>query len=133
MPVNDPIADMLTVVRNGVMAKKQTVEIKRSNVNLGILEILKREEFISNYKAIDDKKQGIIKVYLKYEQESESPAIKGLKKISKTGRRVYLKTSDIKSVYGGIGIAIISTSQGIMTDKEAKEKKLGGEPLCQVW
>jgi len=132
MPVTDPISDMLTVIRNGAMAHKDNVIVKRSKLNERILEILKKEGFIENHKSVDDKKQGIIKVYLKYTKDSAS-TLTGLKKISKPGLRVYTKNKNIKDVYGGIGVAIISTPMGVMTDKEAKEKKLGGEILCHIW
>ncbi|MFH1594446.1 MAG: 30S ribosomal protein S8 [Candidatus Omnitrophota bacterium] len=132
MSVTDTIADMLTIIRNGVMARKATLEVKRSKANESILAIFKDEGFISNYKAIDDKRQGIIKVYLKYEKD-KTPFIVGIKKISKPGRRMYIKNKEIKSVYGGIGVALISTSEGIMTGEKAKEKKLGGEILCNIW
>ena len=131
MPVTDPIADMITVIRNGVRAKKDTVEVKRSKVTESILTILKNEEYISNFKSIDDNKQGIVKVYLKYDKDT--PAIADVKRISRPGRRTYVKSDEIKSVLGGIGMALISTSHGIMTDKDAKEKNLGGEFLCEVW
>lgn len=132
MPATDPIADMLTVIRNGNMAHKEDVLVKRSRINESILGVLKQEGFISNYKTIDDKKQGMLKIYLKYGKDNES-ALTGLKKISKPGRRVYLRTTEFKDVYGGIGVALISTPQGIMTDKEAKEKNLGGEVICHAW
>jgi len=132
MPITDPIADMLTVLRNGVMVHAKEVLVKRSKVNESILEILKKENFITTYKTVEDKKQGLLKTYLKYGKGNEA-ILTGLKKISKPGRRVYVKTKEIKEVYGGIGVALISTSQGIMTDKEAKEKRLGGEIICQVW
>ncbi|MFC1576175.1 30S ribosomal protein S8 [Candidatus Omnitrophota bacterium] len=132
MSVTDPIADMLTVLRNGVMAHKEAVLVKRSKLSENILAILKNEGFISNHKSVEDKRQGLIKVYLKYDEKSDS-CLKGLAKISKPGLKVYVKNKDIKSVYGGIGVALISTSQGVMTEKEAKEKKLGGEVLCHIW
>ena len=132
MAVTDPIADMLTVVKNGFMARKDAVFVKRSLLHEKMLEILKREGFIANHKTVEDKKQGMIKVYLKYEKNN-TPYLTGLKKISKPGRRVYVKSKEIKMVYGGIGVAIISTSEGLMTDSEAREKKLGGELLCHVW
>ena len=132
MPVTDPIADMLTVLRNGVMSSKEAVEVKRSKMNENILNILKKEGFISNFKAVEDDKQGIIKIYLKYSGE-KNPAIKGVKRISKPGLRIYTSTEKIKPVYGGIGSVLISTSQGVMTGKEAKEKNLGGEILCEIW
>ena len=132
MSVTDPIADMLTVLRNGNMVHKESVEVKRSNLSESILKVLKRENFISNYKAIDDKRQGLLKIYLKYGKDA-TRALSGLKKISKPGRRVYVKNKDIRSVYGEIGIALISTSRGVMTDTEARGKKLGGEVLCHIW
>ena len=132
MPVTDPIADMLTVIRNGVMAHKETVEVKRSRLIENILAALKREGFVSNYKAMEDSKQGSVKIYLKY-GPAATPSIAGLRKVSRPGRRVYVKEKDIRAVYGGLGIALISTSKGVLTDKEAKEKKLGGEILCEVW
>ncbi|MBL7156878.1 MAG: 30S ribosomal protein S8 [Candidatus Omnitrophica bacterium] len=132
MSVTDPIADMLAILKTGIMAHKQTVIAKRSRLSESILEILKKEGFIANHKTIDDKRQGLIKVYLKYEKDN-SPALTDLKRISKSGRKVYIKSKEIKSVYGGIGIALISTPEGVMTDREAKEKNLGGEILCHVW
>lgn len=132
MPVTDPIADMLAILKTGVTAHKETVDIKRSNLSEAVMEILKREGYISNFKGIDDKKQGMIKVYLKYAKD-KTPAITDLKRISKPGLRVYVKNKEIKSVYGGIGTALISTPEGIMTGKEAKEKNLGGEILCHLW
>ena len=132
MSVTDPVADMLTIVRNGCMARMEAVEVKRSKLTENILNVLKREGFISNLKPIGDKKQGLLKVYLKYGKE-KAPAISGLKKISKPGCRVYVKAKDIKSVYSGIGIAVISTAQGVVTDNEAKEKNIGGEVVCHAW
>jgi small subunit ribosomal protein S8 len=131
MPVTDPIADMLVIIKNGVRAKKDSVMVKSSNVHLNILEILKREGFVSNYKKINDNKQGTIKVYLRYDKETSY--ITDLRRVSKPGLRKYVKNDEIKSVYGGLGVALVSTSQGIMTDKEAKEKNLGGEILCEIW
>ena len=132
MPVTDPISDMLTVVRNGMMAHKGSVMVKRSKLSESVLEIFKREGFISNLKSIDDNKQGMIKVYMKG-GKGKSAALTGIKRISKPGLRVYVKSTAIKKVYGGIGVALVSTSKGIMTDREAKEQKLGGEVLCHIW
>tara|TARA_B100000315_G_C14079890_1_gene364390 strand:+ start:8 stop:406 length:399 start_codon:yes stop_codon:yes gene_type:complete len=132
MPVTDPIADMLAILKTGVLAHKESVIVKKSRLAESVMEILKREGFISNYKAVDDNKQGIIKVYLKYEKDKTS-YLRGVKRISKPGRRVYVKNDEIKSVFSGIGIALVSTSQGVMTGKEAKDKKIGGEILCNVW
>lgn len=132
MTVTDPIADMLTVVRNGAMARKKEVLVRRSNINQSIMEVLKREGFIANCKPVDDRKQGMLKVYLRYEKNG-TPALRGIKRISKPGLRVYVKNDEIKNVYGGIGAALISTPVGVLTDKDAKEKKVGGELLCEVW
>ena len=132
MAVTDPIADMLAVLRNGSMAKKETVEVKKSKRTESVLLILKNESFISNYKVMDDARGGLIKVYLRYEK-NDTPALTGLKRISKPGRRVYTKADEIKSVYSGLGIAIISTSKGVISDKEAREKNTGGEIMCHVW
>ena len=132
MPITDPIADMLTVLRNGIMAHENEVLVKRSKVNESILEILKRENFISNCKTVEDKKQGLVKVYLKYGKDKES-VILGLERISKPSRRVYVNSREIKPVLNGLGIAIVSTSRGIMTDKQARKENLGGEILCNVW
>ncbi len=132
MPVTDPIADMLVIVKNGVMAQKESVIVKGSKLNESILEILKKEGFILNHKFVEDKKQGTIKVYLKYESDKR-PALAGLRRVSKPGLRIYAKNDEIKSVYGGIGIALISTSKGVVTDREAREKKIGGEILCEIW
>jgi len=132
MPVTDTLSDTLTVIRNGVMAKKKTVMIKRSKLVEGVLSILKRESFIENFKPIEDSQQGQVKVYLKYGRNNTS-ALKGLKRISKPGLRIYVKSKEIRRVYGGIGAALISTPKGIMTDQEARKNKLGGEILCHVW
>lgn len=132
MPITDPIADMLTILKTSVLAHKEATTVKRSKLTENILEILKREGFISNYKPTEDSRQGVIKVYLKYEK-NKTPYLTGLKKISKPGRRFYVKHEEIRPVYGGIGVSLISTPKGVMTGKEAKEKNLGGEVLCHVW
>ncbi len=132
MAVTDPIADMLTVIRNASSAKKDIVEARNSVLSEGILKILKREGFVSNYKIIKDNKQGILRIYLKY-LKSGTPAILGLKKISKSGLRVYKKADELPKVYGGLGLAIVSTSKGLLTDDEARDKKVGGEVLCYAW
>ena len=132
MAVTDPIADMLTVLRNASVAKKPVAEVKNSKISEGIVKILKDEDFISNYKVIKDTKQGILRVYFKYAPDG-APALLGLKRISKLGLRIYKKADELPKVYGGLGSAIISTSKGLMTDKEAREKKIGGEVICYVW
>ena len=132
MSVTDPIADMLTVIRNASSANKAVVEVKNSRLTEGIIKIFKTENFISNYKIIKDTKQGLVRIYLKYIKEGK-PAIIGIKKISKSGLRIYRKAEKIPKVYGGLGVAIVSTSKGLMTDSEAREKKIGGEVICYIW
>jgi small subunit ribosomal protein S8 len=132
MAVTDSIADMLTVIRNGSSAKKDAVEVKNSKVTEEIVKILKKEGFIANYKLMKDTKQGILRVYLKYGKDAQ-PALSGLKRISRPGLRIYKKIDEMPSVYGGLGIAIVSTSKGLITDKEAREKKVGGEVICYAW
>lgn len=132
MTMTDPIADMLTRIRNANTVAHKTVEIPGSNIKKGIAEILKEEGFIRDYEFIEDGKQGIIRVFLKY-GPNEEKVITGLKRISKPGLRVYTGKDEIPKVLGGLGIAIISTSQGLVTDKEARKIKVGGEVLCYVW
>lgn len=132
MSVSDLIADQLTVMRNAIMAGKTTVTIRRSNLLVGVLEIAKREGFIENFKEIENKHQGEVKVYLRYEQD-ETPVMSKLVRVSKPGRREFQKSKDIKSVLAGVGIAVISTNKGLMTDKEAREQGVGGEIICQLW
>lgn len=132
MAVTDSVADMLTIIRNGSFAKKETVEVKGSKLSEEVLSIFKKESFISNYKLMKDNKQGILRVYLKYNKDG-SPAILGIKRISKPGLRIYKKTDELPKVYSGLGVAIISTSQGMMTDSEARDKRIGGEILCYIW
>ncbi|MDK2812075.1 MAG: small subunit ribosomal protein [Petrotoga sp.] len=132
---SDPVADMLTRIRNANSVFKESVEIPASNLKKDILEIMKKEGFINDYKFIDAGKQGILKVYLKYKgtRRDKKPIMEGIIRVSKSGRRVYVNTRNIPKVKGGLGIAILSTSQGVMTDKEAREKKVGGEVICYVW
>ncbi|AFS79252.1 30S ribosomal protein S8 [Gottschalkia acidurici 9a] len=132
MVMTDPIADMLTRVRNGSNAKHETVDIPASNMKKSVANILLEEGFIKGLDVIEDGKQGIIRVQLKY-GEDKNKIITGIKRISKPGLRVYVKSDEIPRVLGGLGIAILSTSKGIMTDKEARKSKLGGEVICYVW
>ena len=132
MAVTDLTADMLTMIRNASRAKKESVEIKRSRLIAAVCEILKKEGFIANYKPIEDTKQGFLKVYLKYGKGS-MPALKGLKKITKPGLRIYKGNSALPRVLGGVGIAIVSTSQGVMTAYDARFRKIGGEVICYAW
>jgi small subunit ribosomal protein S8 len=132
MSVTDPIADLLTSIRNACKAKHKKVDVPASNVKAEIVRVLLREKYINNYKTMDDKRQGIIRIYLKYDAR-ERPVLMGLERISKPGRRVYVRHHQIPKVQGGLGTALISTPSGIMTDLEAREEKLGGEYLCRVW
>ena len=126
MVMTDPIADYLTRIRNANMAKHDSVEIPASNIKKSISEILKREGFIRDYEVADDNKQGVIKVFLKYGPNGER-VISGLKRISKPGLRNYVSAEDLPKVLNGLGIAIVSTSAGVITDKEARQKNVGGE------
>ena len=132
MHVTDPVADMLTRIRNANSAKHETVDIPASKVKKAIAEILNEEGYIKGYQVIDDGKQGIIKVTMKYGANKEK-VLSGLKRISKPGLRVYASRDELPRVLKGLGIAIISTSQGIMTDKKARAKNIGGEVLAFVW
>jgi len=130
--MTDPIADMLTRIRNANHAGHEYVDVPASKIKANIATILKKEKFIKNYKFIDDKKQGILRIYLKYGPKRER-VITDLKRISKPGLRIYVTKDEIPKVLGGIGIAIISTSKGIMIDKTCKKMGVGGEVLCYVW
>lgn len=132
MSVSDLIADQLTVIRNAIRSGKKTVTIKKSGVLVGILDILKREGFIGNYKVMEDNKQGLIKVYLKYTEEG-SPVLEYIERVSTPGRRMYVPAGKVLKVRGGIGVAIYSTNKGLMTEKEAMSQKVGGELLCRIW
>jgi small subunit ribosomal protein S8 len=132
MAVSDPIADMLTRIRNGAKARFNSVDVPGSKLKTEIAKILKDEGFIKNFKFLKDGKQGILRVYLKY-GSGQSEVVYGLKRISKPGRRVYVKSDEIKPVYNGMGISILSTSRGIMTDKKARKENVGGEILCNIW
>lgn len=132
MVMTDPIADYLTRIRNAKMAKHDSVEIPASNIKKSISEILKREGFIRDYEVADDNKQGVIKVFLKYGPNGER-VISGLKRISKPGLRNYVGAEDLPKVLNGLGIAIVSTSAGVITDKEARQKNVGGEVIAYIW
>ena len=130
--MTDPIADMLARIRNALMARHKTVEIPASKMKREIARILKEEGYIEDYELVSEGPQGKIVITLKYD-ENRRPVIAGLKRVSKPGRRVYAGVKKLPRVMGGLGIAIISTSQGIMTDHEARKKGVGGEILCEVW
>jgi small subunit ribosomal protein S8 len=132
MAMSDPIADMLTRVRNAGKAKFNSVDIPGSKMKFELAKLLKDEGYIRNYKFIKDNKQGILRVYLKYNENQEHSILR-LDRVSKPSKRVYMKGKDIKPVYNGLGIAVLSTSKGIMTDKHARENNIGGEIICNVW
>jgi len=132
MHITDPIADMLTRIRNANSAKHETVDIPASNMKKAIAQILLDEGYIASYKVIDDEKQGVIRVTLKY-GENKSQVITGLRRVSKPGLRIYSNVEDMPKVMKGLGIAIVSTSKGIMTDREARKLNVGGEVLAFVW
>ena len=132
MVMTDPIADLLTRIRNANMVRHEKLEVPASNLKKEIAEILKREGFVRDVEYIEDNKQGIIRIFLKYGSSNER-VITGLKRISKPGLRVYAKATGVPRVLNGLGIALVSTSQGVVTDKEARAKQLGGEVLAYVW
>ncbi len=131
MTISDPIADMLTRIRNAVMAKHDFVLIPSSRTKLSLVKILRAENFITDYEVIKDKSSRMIKVFLK--SINDKPVITGLERVSKPGLRVYVQRDEIPRVFGGLGIAIISTSKGIMTGKQAWRQGIGGELLCYIW
>jgi small subunit ribosomal protein S8 len=131
--MTDPIADFLTRIRNAIKAKHRVVEIPASNLKKEMTKILFDKGYILNYKFIDDNMQGIIKIALKYDPQTKVNAIKALKRVSRPGLRKYTGCSEVPRVLNGLGIAIISTSKGVITDKEAREKNVGGEVLCYIY
>ena len=132
MTMSDPVADMLTRIRNANMVRHEKLEVPASNMKKEIAEILKREGFVREVEFVKDSKQGIIRIFLKYGQNNER-VITGLKRISKPGLRVYAKSSEVPKVLNGLGIALVSTSHGVLTDKEARAKQVGGEVVAYVW
>ncbi len=132
MSVSDPVADFLTCVRNAIRAKHRKVDVPASKLKTELARVLLRERYINNFKVIEDGKQGTLRVYLKYAGE-DRPVITGLRRVSTPGRRVYLPKTRLPKVMGGLGASIVSTSRGLMTDREAREAGLGGELVCQVW
>ncbi|GGL63628.1 30S ribosomal protein S8 [Sporolactobacillus putidus] len=132
MVMTDPIADMLTRIRNANIVRHEQIELPGSRVKREIAEILKREGFIKDVEYVEDNKQGVLRLFLKYGGNKER-VISGLKRISKPGLRVYAKADEVPKVLGGLGIAIVSTSKGIITDKEARQQQVGGEVLAYVW
>lgn len=132
MTMTDPIADMLTRIRNGLEVKKKEVSIPSSKIKVEIARVLKDEGYIKNYKVVDDEKQGVLNITLKYTDSNKS-VITGLKRISRPGCRIYCKANSVPKVLDGLGIAVISTSKGIATGKICEEHSLGGEVLCYIW
>ena len=132
MAVSDPVADFLTCILNAIRAKHRKVDVNASQVKTELAKVLLRERFINNYKVIENTKQGVLRIYLKYAGEDAS-VVTGIRRISMPGRRVYVRKDGIPRVMGGLGTSIVSTSRGMMTDREAREAGLGGELVCQVW
>lgn len=132
MSMTDPIADMLTRIRNANRALLEKVDIPSSRLKIEVAKVLKAEGFVRTYKLIDDNRQGILRVYLKFGSGNER-VIQGLRRVSRPGLRVYRKAAQIPKVMSGVGVAIVSTSQGLMTGKTAQRRSLGGEVLCYVW
>lgn len=132
MSMTDPIADMLTRIRNALMASYESVDIPNSRLKTDIAKVLKAEGFIKNYRIIADNRQGVMRIFFKFDEKGE-PIIEGLKRISKPGCRVYSASDKIPKVLNGYGINILSTSKGVMTDREASNQNVGGEILCSVW
>ncbi len=132
MSVSDPVSDFLTCVRNAIRAKHRKVDVPASKIKAEIARVLLRERFINNFKVIEDSKQGVLRVYLKYGADDVN-VISGLKRVSTPGRRVYVGKGRLPRVMGGLGTSIVSTSRGLMTDREAREAGLGGELIALVW
>ena len=132
MAVSDPIADFLTCVRNAIRAKHRKVDVPSSKMKQELAKVLLRERFINNFKLIEDTKQGMLRIYLKYTADDVN-VISGIRRSSRPGRRVYVGKDRIPRVLGGMGTSIVSTSRGLMTDREARDAGLGGELVCQVW
>jgi small subunit ribosomal protein S8 len=130
--MTDPIADFLTRIRNAVRARHKVLEAPSSKLKKAIAQILLEQKFINGYEVIEDGKQGILRIYLKYTEDGE-PAIMNLVRVSKPGRRIYVGVEEIPRVLNGLGIAILSTSKGVMTDRRARKERVGGEVICYVW
>ncbi len=133
MSLSDPIADMLTRIRNALMIKSKTCTVKASKVCINIARVLKEEGYIEDYDIIDDGKQGLVRIKLKYDPLTGEPVIRQLKRESKPGRRVYTGVKNIPRVLEGLGVAILSTDKGVLSDREAREKHVGGELICTIY
>ena len=132
MSVSDPVADFLTCVRNAIRARHRKVDVPASRLKTEIAKVLLRERYINEYKVIEDTKQGVLRLYLKYD-DTGNPVIHGLARSSKPGRRLYAGKNELPEVLGGLGVAIVSTSQGLLTGHDAKKRGVGGEVVCTVW
>ncbi len=132
MSVSDPVADMLTSIRNACKARHKKVDVPSSKLKIEIAKVLLNEKYVNNFKTIDDRKQGVLRIYLKYDAQNKS-VIAAIERVSTPGRRIYVDRGKIPRVLGGMGTALISTSRGVMTDKEAKTQGVGGEVLCFIW
>ena len=132
MSMSDPLADFLTRIRNAGMVRYETVDIPMSNLKVDVAKVLREEGYIKDYKIIEDSKQGILRIELKYGPNDEL-VISGIRRVSKPGLRQYVKADDIPKVLSGLGISILSTSKGVMTDREARRLRIGGEILCEAW
>jgi len=132
MAVSDPIADFLTCVRNAIRAKHRKVDVRASRMKTDLAKVLLRERYINNFKVIEDAQQGVLRIYLRYSGDDQN-VITGIRRVSTPGRRVYVRKDGIPRVRGGLGTSIVSTSRGLMTDREARDAGLGGELVCQVW
>lgn len=132
MSVSDPVADFLTCIRNAIGAKHRKLDVPASRLKTELAKVLLRERFINNFKTMEDSRQGVLRIYLKYTND-ETSVITDLKRVSKPGRRVYVGKERIPRVMGGLGVSVLSTSRGLMTDREARDAGLGGELVCQVW
>lgn len=132
MSMSDPLADFLTRIRNAGMVRYETVDIPMSNLKVGVAKVLREEGYIKDYQIIEDNKQGILRIELKYGPNDEL-VISGIRRVSKPGLRQYVKADDIPKVLSGLGISILSTSKGVITDREARRLRIGGEILCEAW
>ncbi|MFC1844556.1 30S ribosomal protein S8 [Thermodesulfobacteriota bacterium] len=132
MSMSDPLADMLTRIRNAVMVRYETVDVPMSNLKVDVAKVLQQEGFINGYEIVEDNKQGVLRITLKYGPKDEK-VISGIRRVSKPGLRQYVKADDIPKVLSGLGISILSTSKGVITDREARRLRIGGEILCEAW
>jgi small subunit ribosomal protein S8 len=132
LSVTDPIADFLTCIRNALQVKRRHVDIPSSKMKRALAELLQKERFIRGFKVIEDSKQNVLRIYLKY-AANEAPVIQGIQRISTPGRRVYVDKDALPRVLGGLGISVLSTTQGILTHKDARQAGLGGEVICHIW